>query len=28
VLGYLAMIAGPFVAGLSLLPGLARRPIP
>jgi uncharacterized membrane protein len=25
-LGYLAMIAGPFVAGLSLLPGLARRP--
>jgi uncharacterized membrane protein len=24
-LGYLAMIAGPFVAGLSLLPGLARR---
>jgi uncharacterized membrane protein len=27
-LGYLAMIAGPFVAGLSLLPGLARRPTP
>ncbi|HEV7963518.1 MAG TPA: hypothetical protein VGP57_13345 [Actinoplanes sp.] len=27
-LGYLSMIAGPFVAGLSLLPGLARRPTP
>jgi uncharacterized membrane protein len=28
VLAFLAMVAGPFVAGLSLLPGLARRSAP
>ena len=27
-LAYVAMVAGPFVAGLSLLPGLARRALP